>query len=542
MTRPLDRLTGRDLNSALAAALAALERNRDVINAMNVFPVPDGDTGTNMYLTVKATWDEVAHLDQDPAGRVLAAMAHGALFNARGNSGVILSQFFGGLARSVGEEQEVVTSQSLAHALQSASDAAYRAVSRPVEGTMLTVMRLAAEGARRAEARPGADVLTVLEAACREAQQALEQTPELLPVLKQAGVVDAGGQGVVVILEAMRRFLAGEEPLGALEGVQGPLLSGRVREEFLSATEEDIYGYCTQFLIQGEGLEVDAIREEMARLASSAVVVGDERTVRVHVHARDPGQVFSYAVAQGTLSQVSLQSMDEQHQEFLVSPHQEQRNVAVVAVAWGKGFGQVFRQLGAGVVECGQTMNPSIQELVHSARRQQAKEVILLPNNPNVVLAAQQAALLEREPRLRVVEARTLPQGVAALLAFNPERGAEENVEAMGQAARSLQTGEVTRAVRDTEMDGVSCKAGQCIALLEGRLVASGEEETKVLYELLALANPQEGSLITLFYGQGVSDPQAQETAQSVRGQCPGTEVEVAYGGQPLYTYLISIE
>ncbi len=547
MTSPENSLTGQDLANALAAALAALERNLDVINAMNVFPVPDGDTGTNMYLTVKGTWEAVASLSQDSAGQVLSAMARGALYSARGNSGVILSQFLGGLAQGVGEDQAVVTPQRLAKALQTASDAAYRAVSRPAEGTMLTVMRFAAQGALRAGAQRKTTILAVLQEACVDAQQALQKTPEMLPVLKQAGVVDAGGQGVVVMLEAMRRSLAGEAPQAALQETR---VAGRVREEFLSATQEDVFGYCTQFLIQGEDLAVDAIREQMARWASSVVVVGDAHTVRVHVHTPDPGPAFSYAVSQGTLAQVNLQNMDEQHQGFLAAHRpeqpreqpQEQRQLAVVAVSWGKGFAQVFRQLGAGVVECGETMNPSIQDLLRAAQRQQAREVILLPNNPNVVLAAQQAARLSKEPVLRVVQSETLPQGVAALLAFNPERDVAQNVARMGEAGRAVRTGEVTRAARDTELDGVACKAGQAIALLDGRLVASGDDEAAVMDRLLSLAALKEDSLVTLYYGVDVPSQQAEETAARVRERFPQVEVEVAHGGQPSYPYLLSIE
>ena len=533
-------LTGSGLTHALGAAVAALERNVDAVNAMNVFPVPDGDTGTNMFLTLKDMWEEVSHLEESRADQVLGAMARSALFGARGNSGVILSQFFRGLAQAL-EGKPTVNAQGLAQALQTATDAAYKAVSQPVEGTMLTVIRQAAEGARRAAAREAEDVLAVLRAACREAQAALEQTPELLPVLRQAGVVDAGGQGVVVILEAMRRSLAGEEPGLALEVGAASQAIAMVREDFLSATEADLFGYCTQFLLQGEGLDVDAIRERMDQLASSAVVVGDEVMVRVHIHALDPGPVISYAVAQGTLSQVRMDNMDEQHRDFLASHRQAQTPVGVVAVTWGSGIAEVFRQLGAGVVECGQTMNSSSQELLDAVQRLGAAEVIILPNNPNVVLAAQQAAGLTETPLL-VVEARTIPQGVAALLAFNPEASARENLEAMQQAARSVQTAEVTRAVRDAEMDGIRCRAGQAIALLEGRLVVCGEEETEVLYSLLDSVSLQEGSLVTLYYGQEVSLEQAQEASDRIGQRFPGAEVEVVYGGQPLYAYILSIE
>jgi DAK2 domain fusion protein YloV len=536
-----DYIDGTDCANALAAASEALEQNIAVINGMNVFPVPDGDTGTNMFLTVKAIRERLSESKENAAGLVLEAMGEAALLNARGNSGVILSQFFIGLARGVGGKPKI-DGRILAHALKSASDSSYQAVGRPVEGTMLTVIRKAAEAAASSVNDDNHDVPTIMAAACRGAKLALDQTPDLLPILKRAGVVDAGGQGVFVILEAMRRSISGEEtgePL-IIRG-DGADLSG-ITDEFLDDTEEDVYGYCTQFLLNGEELDVGDIKQDMNDLASSAVVVGNQSTVRIHVHALDPGPVISYGTKRGTLSQIIVQNMDEQHREFLLSQRQDQRKLAVVAVSWGAGFAGIFDQLGAGVVHSGDTMNPSIQELIEVARRQKAQEIIVLTNNPNVVLAAQQAADLFDDSALLVIATETLPQGVASLLAFNPDLSGRDNIDAMTLAARAIKTGEITQADRDTEMDGVLCRAGQFIGLLDGRLVVAGDEEIEVLTELISHAEPEEGSLITLYYGEGVSLDQAQETGDQIIDASPGTEVEIVYGGQPLYTYILSIE
>lgn len=536
-----DYIDGKDCANALASALVALEKNIGAINGMNVFPVPDGDTGTNMFLTVKAMQERLAQSEENAADRVLEVMGEAALLNARGNSGVILSQFFVGLARGA-EGHPKIDGRILGHALKSASDSSYQAVGRPVEGTMLTVIRRASEAAISSVNNENHDVHTTMAAACKEARLALDQTPELLPILKKAGVVDAGGQGVLVILEAMRRSISGEEPDGPLIVLGGGADLSGITNEFLDETEEDIYGYCTQFLLNGEELDVGEIKQDMNNIASSAVVVGNQSTVRVHVHALDPGPVISYGTQRGTLSQVNIQNMDEQHQAFLQSQRQDQRKVAVVAVSWGTGFAEIFDQLGSGVVHSGNTMNPSTQELIDVARKEKAQEIIILPNNPNVALVAQQAANLVDDSALLVLDTETLPQGVASLLAFNPELSGRDNMDAMILAARSIRTGEITRAGRDTEIDGVLCRAGQFIGLLDGHLIVSGDEEVEVLTELISRSEPEDGSLITLYYGEGVSLGQAQQSGDHILEASPGAEVEIVYGGQPLYTYILSIE
>ena len=441
-------LRGDELRSAFEAATRCLERYRDPINALNVFPVPDGDTGTNMLLTMRSVNDECSRATDSSVEAVMSAMAHGALLGARGNSGVILSQFFYGLAQGLQGKDES-NGEDLAHALESASRAAYNSVSKPVDGTMLTVIRELSQAATRRAGGDGGygDPLSVLEAALGAAKESLSRTPLQLPVLREAGVVDAGGQGVVTLLEGAFYCLSGVEvesleltvpvsPTTSFENVPSQDYSDQwvgqpvVHEEYLASTEEELYGYCTQLMIKGQGLDADKIREELSSMAGSTVVVGGDDLVKVHVHAHDPGPVISYAVSLGTIDQVSMTNMDQQHEEFIAfhrgqtgapqaSPLPAEKGTAsaVVAVAWGDGYTELFRGLGcASMVAGGQTMNPSTQELLEAARETGARDVILLPNNPNIVLVARQAATVaegdpDRGVTLHVVPSRSIPQG-----------------------------------------------------------------------------------------------------------------------------------
>ena len=568
-------LDGPQLQSAFEAAGRFFDRHRDAINALNVFPVPDGDTGTNMLLTLRTVLEQAREGPDRSAGTVMAAMARGAVLGARGNSGVILSQFFQGMARGL-EGKEELGGRDLAACLQLASSAAYASVGTPVEGTMLTVIDQLSRGASRYVASPDAslDFLSVWTAGLQAAKDAVSNTPLQLQVLADAGVVDAGGQGVVTLLEGARRYLAGQSLDGELDlcdpclpGDGEPAAQGAVvREEFLQATEEDLYGYCTQLLIEGDSLELDAIRSRLGSMASSTVVVGDSGLVRFHVHAHDPGPVISYAVSLGTVREVSLQSMDEQHGEFLASHRGEarpstgtatvdrgpggvERTLAVVAVAWGDGLVGLFEELGcSSVVVGGQTMNPSAGELLEAVRQTGASQVILLPNNPNVIPAARQAASLAGEPAdgpgqgLSVVPTRSLPQGIAALLAFNPGEGIDLNLQSMQAAIAEIRSIEVTRAVRNSSASGVSVREGQYIGLLDGDLVVAGETAHSVLGDVLEKCSPEEDRLVTLYRGEDIAEAEASDAAESIRVRFPGVEVEVVGGGQPLYHYLASIE
>ena len=533
-------LTGDDLRRMFAAGRSSLEVNVGVINALNVFPVPDGDTGTNMLLTLRAMDDELPRLEGAGAGELAQAMARGTLMGARGNSGVILSQFFHGLAQGF-QDMDTFGGPELAEALSRAVDASYKAVSKPVEGTILTVVKEAARAAREAVAAGVTDPVQVWEQACQGARTALAETPDLLPVLKEAGVVDAGGLGLVAIMEGVRAHFRGEEvaPLDVAIGQVAPFSS------YLTSTEDEAYGYCTQLLIQGAGLDMEAVRSHMTSMAGSTVVVGDASVLKVHVHTHDPGAIISYAVSLGAIAQVKIDNMEQQHQEFLEMHREGQKEVVplgVVAVASGQGIEQVFRELGAiGIVPGGQTMNPSTRDLVDHVAQASAAEVIVLPNNPNIVSTAQQAASVSPKP-LHVLPTTAIPQGVAALLAFNPDLDVATNLAQMQGAVAGVRCGEVTRGVRSTSVHGVRVRQGQAIALLDGELVAASGTVLEALQELCLQASPGAGALITLYWGGDTQEEEAQAAAESVRSWCPGVEVELAYGGQPHYSYLVSVE
>ena len=527
-----------------------LEANADAINALNVFPVPDGDTGINMLLTLRAaTTAELPDASSATVGAMSSAIARGALLGARGNSGVIFSQFMKGLASGLAD-CEHADGAAFAGAVRAAADAGYQAVGNPVEGTMLSVMRAAAEAVHPPDGT--ADAPGVLRAAYEAAERALAYTPEQLPVLKQAGVVDAGGQGVVAFLAGMVNLVSEEPIVLRITAPEGGLESAaaNVSHEFLEHTEEEMYGYCTQFVVQGEGLDPDSVREQVMTLATSTVVVGDDRVVRVHAHAEDPGPLLSIGAALGALDQINIQNMDLQHQEFMAlhgygedAPEQaEAMELAVISVAPGDGIARVFRSLGAVVtVSGGQTMNPSAADIIAAVQKTNAAFTIVLPNNKNIVLAAEQAAELSDTP-VAVVPSRNVPQGMAAMLAFNPDLTGEENAEAMRGALDSVRSGEVTTAVRSTTIDGVDVLEGQAIAILDGVLAAAAEAPNEALAAMLDAAELEDGALVTLFYGAGLAVEAAEEAAAAVAERPGDIEVEVHEGGQPHYHYLVSIE
>ena len=538
------RLGGDDLRAMFAAAAALLKRNMESVNALNVFPVPDGDTGTNMYLTLQAVVEGAGPPDGAPASDVASRMARAALMGARGNSGVILSQLFKGFETGLGAAAECGP-EELAAAYASARDLAYKSVAEPVEGTMLTVMSSVADAAQGV-ADAGGGIQELGSAAHDAAVDAVARTPTMLKVLRDAGVVDAGGQGLAVILAAVRGYVSGEraeptevappEPIG-IEGA-----TGAVSESFLESVEELGYGYCTQLLVEGENLDVDEIRDLMAAMAASPVVIGDETMVKIHVHAEDPGPVISLAVSKGVLSDVNIANMDEQHAEFSRERTEDAAAVGMVAVALGDGMEAVFRDLGViGIVAGGDTMNPSVRELANAVERANAEAVVLLPNNRNVVPAAEQAAESAAKP-VYVVPTKSMPQGVAAALAFSTESGAEENVEEMTEAAQEVRTGEVTTAVRSASVDGIDVESGQLMGLLEHRVVSAGGELADVVATVMEEADVSEDELVTLYVGEPVTEDDTAAVVDALADAFPGVELELVPEGQPHYHFLLSIE
>ena len=545
---------GIQWKQAVAAASRWLDRHAAGINALNVFPVPDGDTGTNMTLTLQAAAKQVAGSVSHSVAEITSGMSYGALMGARGNSGVILSQVLRGFHRGLGNS-ETLGPAEWAAAMREAANTAYQAVLKPVEGTMLTVIREMADGAEAAAST--GDLLAVMSATVEAGRTSVERTPTLLQKLRDAGVVDAGGQGLYVIFEGILRFARGESvDTGDITTTGGAPLELAPDGVHVAHGE---YGYCTNFILVGKDLGFPQVRDWIAEHGDSAVVVGDDRLIKVHVHTEQPGEILSYVCARGNLRQVAITDMQEQHEEFLDMHEQaaakapaapaapsagdpELSRIATVAVVSGSGLADIFRSMGAtALVEGGQTMNPSTEELLRTIEALPHDEVIILPNNGNIIMAAKQTQALTKK-RVAVVPTDTIPQGMAALVAFNYEADLETNARAMEAAAQNVETGEITTAVRQVSMNGIEIQIGDVIGLHNGTLVIAGHSNEEVAHDLLAQLEAGEHELITIYYGQDVTADQAATFAEQIRAQYPDQEVEVLPGGQPFYAYIISVE
>jgi hypothetical protein len=533
-------LDGQDLKQLVQSGLAWLQHHQAAINTLNVYPVPDGDTGTNMVLTMQSAWAEIAESPETAVGEVAHKAAHGALMGARGNSGVILSQILRGFARGL-DGKPTCTARDLAAAYREASATAYKGVVKPVEGTILTVARAVAEEAEQA-VEESDDILQLLERVVFAAHETVLLTPSLLPVLREAGVVDAGGQGYFTILEGMLHCVRGD-PLAIDEDLDEAvdLLDA------VFAPEEAGYGYDVQFLIVGEQLDVESVRQRITAMGESALVVGEPSTAKVHVHVPDPGVPISYGASLGSLRDVVVEDMQAQYQDFIAagagpSHSLTDQKIGVVVVTQGDGLADIFRSLGAGsIVSGGQTMNPSTKDLLEAIEALPAESVIILPNNSNVILAAEQACSLSEKP-VRVVPTRFVPEGVAAILALNPQGDLDENVASMAMYASEVVTGEVTAATRSVRINGLNVDEGHIIGLLDGDLRVSGASVQDVVMELLAVMRPEEGEIITVYYGEDVEADDAAALSGMIEDQWPEQEVECVFGGQPHYYYVLSVE
>ena len=541
--KAVQSVSGQELKEMLATATSWLEKSAPDIDALNVFPVPDGDTGTNMLLTMRSSVEEAYQSGNSTVSSVAQAVAHGALMGARGNSGVILSQIWRGIAQSL-KGKKSLSGKDLADALFEASKTAYKGITNPAEGTILTVIKDVAAAAQE-EAEKNDDPIGVLEASVGAAAESVANTPNLLPVLKQAGVVDAGGQGLLVILDGALRYLRGEaeqmqfrKPQIIASNVAAPAPQARM------GADEVPFGYCTEFLLKGEGLSPDAIRTRLQRKGQSLITVGDETTVRVHVHTLDPGNVIRYATSLGTMHQVSIRNMDEQHQDFLQMQKERmpEVDVATVAIVAGDGLGEVFASLGTtAIVPGGQTMNPSTKEILQAVKKVASNKVIILPNNKNVVLTAEQVKGLT-DKKVEIVPTHTIPEGVAALLAFDYEADFDTNVKLMKEAQGRVKTVEITQAVRPANLNGLRIRKKQTIGLLDDDLLAAGDDASDVLNKILAKVNLRKSEIVTIYYGQDTKKNEADEVGESIRTKYPQLQVEVVRGGQPHYSYIVSIE
>jgi len=545
MTKKIVSLSGQELREMFAASTAWLEKNASDIDSLNVFPVPDGDTGTNMLLTMRSSIEEAYRAPDHSAAGVAQALAKGALMGARGNSGVILSQILRGMAQEMTDKDEI-TGADLARALVQAAKTAYKGLSNPTEGTILTVIKDASSAAVKGKGKNGKDILTVMETTVNTARESVANTPTLLPVLKEAGVVDAGGQGLYTILEGALHYLKGETEQMQFRKPQvitsSVPLTLRLPE--MIAADEVPYGYCTEMMIKGEELDTDKIRTRLLKKGESLIVVGDNNTVRLHIHTLDPGAVMRYATTLGTIHQVSVRNMDEQKRDFVAAQKEKAAatDIATVAVVAGEGLTEVFNSLGVtATIHGGQTMNPSTKDILQAIEQVPSDKVIILPNNKNIIMTAEQARPFTKK-QIEIIPTETIPQGIAALLSFDYEGNMETNVNLMKQAIDTVKTIEITRAVRATKFGGLKIKRKQIISLLDGELTAVGDDVVDVILDTLSKTDIESHEILTIYYGDETSATEAEETATAIRARYPELQAEIIKGSQPHYNYIISIE
>ena len=540
-------LDGRRFKKLFKAGYLWLKQQEQTVNAYNVYPVPDGDTGTNMMHTMRAAWEAIANMDERSIGLVAKAISAGALRGSRGNSGIILSQLWRGVARSL-EGKDVADAQDIAQAFRSATKTAYAGISSPVEGTILTVSRETADSAEQL-AQQTHDLDALLDGVVRASFESAQRTPNLLKILKDAGVIDSGGYGFFVILDGMRRFVNGETIESEVVVAATRAMTGN------AATDEEAgYGYDVQYLIyarSGAQLNVNDVRAKIEAMGECPLVMGDGEVIKVHVHVPDPGVPISYGASLGSLRDVVVEDMQAQSEEFLpgqvkpadaVTEHADEVDLALVAVSAGEGITRVFHDVGArAIVPGGQTMNPSVQDILDAIKHAKAKEVIVLPNNGNIILTARQACEMSEIPA-RVVPTRTIPQGIAASIAFNFLQDMTNNLEAMNAAAGRSTTCEITTATRDVTLNGVEVRDGQVIGLIDDKLACAGDDVGVVLLNTLEIGGAASRELITAFYGNGLDEAHASALLEPVKEKYPDAALEVYPGLQPHYHFVVGLE
>lgn len=539
---------GAMLKDMFLTGTALLDKNRALIDSLNVFPVPDGDTGSNMFMTMQSAAREIRDCKSEKVADIAAAASLGSLKGARGNSGVILSQIFRGFAKALAGKDEM-DAAAFSLALTMGTEAAYKAVMKPKEGTMLTVARMMAEAVAAAGAE-GANVFKLIDVMLESGEEALKRTPELLPVLKEAGVVDSGGKGLLTILRGFKMVMDGEEVDDYVEETATEDTSASEDEGAeLDGLGEIEFGYCTEFFIihLDESFcesDLDKFREKLMKIGDSVVVANDSDFIKVHVHSNYPGKIIQLALRLGEVDRIKIENMREQNRELLENIKKNEKENAVIAVSCGDGLDDVFRALGvSAIISGGQTMNPSIESISRAIRRVNARNVFILPNNSNIILAAQQAAELS-ERNVRVIPSKTMMQGISAALAFSDDIGADENAAQMADALANVLSGSVTYAVRDTHINGAPITEGDIIGLLDGAITKIGTSVDEVTANLLydMLDRKDGDAIVTLFYGEGMDEENAKAIIKLAGEKYPRSEFTVQYGGQPLYYYFISVE
>ena len=524
-----------------------LQNSKDLVDKLNVFPVPDGDTGTNMSLTISYAMKELEKVGEDDITKIAKALSKGSLMGARGNSGVILSQIIRGIGKSV-EGKEKLSTVDLAKALKGGSDTAYKAVIKPVEGTILTVIRETAEYAVKLAKREN-NIEKFLGKVVREANVSLENTPNLLKNLKDAGVVDSGGKGLTLILEGFYLAIVGKAVVPAT-AEKAELKNVSLSSTDTTSTEDIKFGYCTEFILESDKIDDAGIRDIMLGYGDSLAVVGDEGVIKVHVHTNEPGNVLQEALKYGQLLTIKIENMRMQHENILEGVAEnaeyeepvEEKEFAFISTSMGDGLASIFKDFGVDhVIEGGQTMNPSTEDFMKAIDKIHAKNIFILPNNSNIIMAANQAKELS-DKNIIVIPTKNIPQAVSALVGFNPEATAEENEANMLEALSYVKSGQVTFAVRDTVMNGIEIREGNIIGIAEKEMIAAGDEVDEVAKKLVEKLVDEDSAIITLFYGEDVTEEQAEELRGELEEKFEDIDVELYYGGQPLYYYLISVE
>lgn len=534
----IDNITFKKM---LLGAAVNLENNKAIVDSLNVFPVPDGDTGTNMNLTVQSAIKEINNLSESTISLIAEAVANGSLMGARGNSGVILSQLFRGMSKGlVGANR--IDCKIIAESFKAAADTAYKAVMRPVEGTILTVARETAEKAMVTYPDYD-DTIDFLESLIEQAKDTLNRTPEMLKVLKQADVVDAGGKGLVFLLEGALASLKGVEI--KQEKTEQQVVATELELEEFTSEDEIIFAYCTEFFIKDSKRSAEDFLSKIYDKGDSIVCVGNGSLIKTHIHTNNPGQILAIAVKYGELSKIKIDNMKEQFRDRVKKSHkksQEKKKYGFVSIGMGDGIQKVFTDLNVDIfLSGGQTMNPSTEDILEAAKNINADNIIILPNNSNIILAATQAKEIS-EKNLHVVPSKSIPQGVTALLAFKEENDVEENIKAMSEAVKEVKTGQVTYAVRDTVFNDMEIKKDEIIALSDGDIVSHGYNPEDEAIKLITSMVDEDSFLITLFYGDKVEKKTAEGMKSRIEEIAEECDVEIIYGGQPLYYYIISVE
>lgn len=537
-------IEGKMLRDMFVSGANNLQNHKELVDKLNVFPVPDGDTGTNMSLTISYAMKELAKVENDSITEIGKSLSKGSLMGARGNSGVILSQIIRGFSKSI-EGKEQISTDDLAKAFKNGSDTAYKAVIKPIEGTILTVVRESGEYAIKASKKEK-DLLKFLEMVIVEANKSLERTPELLKNLKEAGVVDSGGKGLVLIYEGMYEALKGN-PIKAKE-----LSTSNVKEIKQAGTyinTEDIkFCYCTEFILESDTITDTEIRDIMLAYGDSLAVVGDEGVIKVHVHTNDPGIVLQEALKYGQLVTIKIENMKIQHENTLiedtyeVAQSIEEKEYGFIATSMGEGLAKIFKDFGVDyIIEGGQTMNPSTEDFMKAIDSINAKNIFIFPNNSNIIMAANQAKELS-DKNIIVIPTKNTPQGFTALVNFNADASVEENEQALMESLTMVKSGQVTFAVRDTVMNDVDVKEGNIIGIAEGKLMDAGESVDSITTSLVEKLVDEDSAIVTLFYGEDVTEEDANNLRNELEEKFEDLDIELYYGGQPLYYYLISVE